>query len=83
MHEALSVFGAHVAVKNAFGVHDHGRARAFFAIFAEVEAVAGLHAVVGFLAAGHEGLEALQLQLLFEGLGQVVADIRLLIIANE
>jgi hypothetical protein len=41
---------------------------------AHVKAIAGLHAVVGFLAVGQEGFEALQLQLFLDGFGQVVAD---------
>lgn len=83
LHNVGGVFGLHVAIYGAFRVHHKGGAGAFFAVLAEVEAVAGLypHFVPG--TARKQAFQALFLQLNFQGFGYVLAHFILLSSTNE
>lgn len=82
-HDVGSVFGLYVAVPDAIRVDYHGRAGAFFAVFAPVKATARLHAGFVLFAARKQRLQSLLLQLDFQCPRDIFADFGFLSITNK
>jgi hypothetical protein len=78
VHDVGGVFGLDVAIHGSFGIHDKSGAGAFFAMLAEVEAVAGLHPHLVLLAAKQQLFQALFFEFRFEGFNDILAHLILL-----